>query len=81
MILKNKDNNQNSIDYLSDLMERDIPEDKKRLIERELKNLYSGNKGEESSAYYLDFDFKNRKNWVVIHDLRLEHDGDVATDP
>ena len=78
MILKNKDNNQNSIDYLSDLMERDIPEDKKRLIERELKNLYSGNKGEESSAYYLDFDFKNRKNWVVIHDLRLEHDGDVA---
>ena len=78
MILKNKDDNQDSIDYLSDLMERDIPEDKKCLIERELKNLYSGNKDEESSAYYLDLDFKNRKNWVVIHDLRLEHNGDVA---
>jgi len=78
MILKNKDNNQGSIDYLSDLLERDIPADKKRLIEREIKCMYSGNKGEESSAYYLDFDIGNRKNWVVIHDLRLEHDGDVA---
>ena len=78
MILKNKDNNQNSIDYLSDLLDRDIPSDKKRLIERELKNLYSGNKGEESSAYYLDFDFGHSKNWVLIHNLRLEHDGDVA---
>ena len=78
MILKNKDNNQSSIDYLSDLLERDIPADKKRLIEYELKTLYSGNKGEESSAYYLDFDFGHRKNWVLIHDLRLEHDGDVA---
>ena len=78
MIIKNKDNNQSSIDYLSDLLDRDIPDDKKRLIEREIKCMYSGNKGEESSAYYLDFDIGNRKNWVVIHDLRLEHDGDVA---
>lgn len=78
MILKNKDNNQNSIDYLSDLLERDLPEDKKRLIERELKNLYSGNKGEESPAYYLDVNVGHNKNWILIHDLRLEHDGDVA---
>jgi hypothetical protein len=40
------------------LLERDIPDDKKVLIERELKNLYSGNKGKKTSAYYLDFDFK-----------------------
>ena len=78
MILKNKDNNQSSIDYLSDLLERDIPADKKRLIEREIKCMYSGNKGEETSDYYLDFDIASRNNWVVIHDLRLEHDGDVA---
>jgi len=78
MLLKKKDDNQDAIDYLSDLLERDILDDKKRLIERELKNLYSGNKGEQTSAYYLDFDFRESKNWVVIHDLRLEHDGDVA---
>lgn len=78
MIIKNKDDSQDQIDYLSDLLERDFPDNKKSLIERELKCLYSGNKGEDSSAYYLDFEFKKSKNWHVIHDLRLEHDGDVA---
>ncbi|MBI3772899.1 MAG: topoisomerase DNA-binding C4 zinc finger domain-containing protein [Gammaproteobacteria bacterium] len=78
MIIKNKDDSQARIDYLSDLLERDFPDEKKRLVDRELKNLYSGKKGEETSAYYLDFDFKQKKNWVLIHDLRLEHDGDVA---
>jgi len=78
MLLKNKDDHKNVVDYLSDLLERDIPEDKKRLIERELKNLHSGNKGEKTSAYYLDFDYSASKNWVIIHDLRLEHNGDVA---
>ncbi|MFK5914991.1 MAG: topoisomerase DNA-binding C4 zinc finger domain-containing protein [Woeseiaceae bacterium] len=78
MIIKNKDDSQDQIDYLSDLLDRDFPDKKKSLIERELKCLYSGKKGEDSSAYYLDFDFKNTKNWMVIHDLRLEYDGDVA---
>ena len=78
MIIKNKDDSQDQIDYLSDLLERDFSDEKKSLIERELKCLYSGKKGEDSSAYYLDFDFKKLKNWLVIHDLRLEHDGDVA---
>lgn len=78
MLLKNKDDNQDVVNYLSDLLERDIPDDKKRLIERELKNLHSGNKGEKTSAYYLNFDYSASKNWAIIHDLRLEHDGDVA---
>ncbi len=78
MIIKNKDNNQDVIDFLGDLLERDIPEDKKSLIDRELKVLSSGNKGEETSAYYLNFDFKNRKNSVLLHDIRIEHNGNVA---
>jgi len=78
MIIKNKDNNQDDIDYLTDLLDRDISDDKKALIDRELKYLYSGKKGEETSAYYLNFEFKNSKNWMLIHDLRIEHDGDVA---
>jgi len=78
MIIKNKDDCQDQIDYLADLLERDFSDEKKSMIERELKCLYSGKKGEDSSAYYLDFDFKESKNWHVIHDLRIEHDGDVA---
>lgn len=78
MIIKDKDDCQDQIDFLTDLIERDLPADKKSLIDRELKNLYSGNKGEETTAYYLDFDLKKTKNWALIHDLRIEHDGDVA---
>jgi len=78
MLIKEKDKNQQQIDYLTDLLERDFPETQKRLIERELKCLYSGDKGEESSAYYLNFDFANNKNWALIHDLRIEHKGQVA---
>ena len=78
MIIKDKDSSQEKIDYLMDLMDRDFPDEKKCQIERELKMLYSGDKGESSSAYYLDFDFKNAKNWMLLHDIRLEHNGDVA---
>jgi hypothetical protein len=48
------------------------------LIERELKAIRSGVYGERDSAYYIDFYFGDSKNWAVIHDLRLEHKGQVA---
>lgn len=78
MLIKEKDKNQEQVDYLTDLLERDIPDSKKQLVERELKCLYSGEKGEKTSAYYLDFEFKQSKNWLLIHDLRLEHNGEIA---
>jgi len=78
MLIKEKDKNQEQVDYLTDLLERDLSEDKKRLIERELKCLRSGDKGEKTSAAYLDLDFKDSKNWALIHDLRIEHKGKVA---
>ena len=68
MIIKNKDNNQNSIDYLSDLLERDLSDEKKSLIEREIKNLYSGSSDEEAASYFLNIEFKHSKNWILIHD-------------
>lgn len=78
MIIKNKDNRQDDIDYLSDLLEREIPDDKKTLVDRELKCLYSGVKGEETPVGYLDSEFNNSKNWALIHDLRIEHNGDTC---
>lgn len=78
MLIKEKDKKQEQVDYLTELLERDIPENKKRLIERELNFIYSGDKGEASSEYYLNFQFKDSKNWALIHDLRIEHSGHVA---
>jgi hypothetical protein len=41
--------------------------------------LKAGIKGEQDSAYFIDFHFgETSKNWAVIHDLRLEHGGRVA---
>lgn len=47
-------------------------------IEQELRAIRSGIKGEQESAYILDFDLKDSVNRAVIHDLRLEINGRVA---
>jgi hypothetical protein len=44
----------------------------------ELRRRRGGIKGESESAYLIDFEFAKSKNWAVIHDLRLEHEGRVA---
>ena len=54
------------------------PADRKRRIEQELRVVQAGVKGEQEAAYLIDFHFKDRESWVVIHDLRLEIDGRVA---
>lgn len=41
--------------------------------------LKAGIKGEEESAYLIDFHYgESSRNWAVLHDLRLEHGGRVA---
>lgn len=76
MIIKNKDDSQEQIDYLSDLLERDLPEDKKSLIEREISSLTSDKKDDGGAASFLNVNFKSSKDWLLIHDLRLEHNFD-----
>jgi hypothetical protein len=49
-----------------------------KLAETELRNRRAGVNGEARSAYFIDFDFGKTPNWVVIHDLRLEHAGRTA---
>lgn len=78
MILKQKDNRNEDIQELNRLLTLNISAKQRFLVERELKCLLSGNSGESNSAYYLDFKYKDSKNWAVIHDLRIEHRGLVA---
>jgi hypothetical protein len=78
MLLKAADNKNNDIQILESLqVHPKASADTKKLIEREIRNIRAGMKGEAESAYELDFNFKSR-NWMVIHDLRIEHDGRVA---
>lgn len=78
MILKHRDSCTNDIKELNRLLTLNLTGKQRFLVERELKCLLSGNSGESSSAYYIDFKYKDSKNWVVIHDLRIDHRGLIA---
>lgn len=79
MILKETDSKSSVVAELESLLEAPgVPADKKGLIERELKILRAGIKGEREAAYDINFYSGASKNRVVIHDLRLENGGRVA---
>lgn len=78
MIIKSREIKQSDIDELNALLALNLPENKRFSIERELRFIKSGDKGEKDSAYFIDFDYGTSKNWAIIHDLRLEHDIKVA---
>jgi hypothetical protein len=72
------DSRQEEIEELSSLLESDLTSNQRFLIARELKAVKEGSHGEKDSAYYIDFYYERSKNWAVIHDLRLEHNDQVA---
>lgn len=78
MIIKRMDSKHEEIGKLEILLKGKLTPYQRFLIERELKSMRSGVHGEEDSAYYIDFYFGDSKNWAVIHDIRLEHKGQVA---
>lgn len=77
MLLKAADDKSEEIRILLELKKVAPPRIKQK-IQRELNMLKKGLKGEKTSAYYLDFYFKNKKSQILIHDLRLECNGRVA---
>jgi hypothetical protein len=78
VLIKKRDSKQAEIDELTKLFSLPLPANKKFIIERELRFVKSGDQGETDAAYFIDFHFGSTKNWAVIHDLRLEHQGRVA---
>lgn len=79
MILKQADDKTPQIQALESLLTHPrLPADKKPAIDKELTRLRFGVKGEREATYEIDFYSGAHKNRVVIHDLRLEHNGRVA---
>ncbi|MDO8416542.1 MAG: nuclease-related domain-containing protein [Agitococcus sp.] len=79
MLIKQADDKSSSIALLSSFLARaDVPADTKQKIEVELRNMRSGLKGENDAAYEINFSFGKSENWMLIHDLRVEHKGRVA---
>lgn len=55
-----------------------LAREKLERVEREFLAIRRGEAQEKDAAYHLDFRFRDTRNWMVIHDLRLEINGRVA---
>jgi len=79
MLVKAADCKQASLDTLQNLLERpDLTPQQKKAITHERYIMRAGIKGEKEAAYDIDFHFKGSKNYMVLHDIRLEVNGRVA---
>lgn len=76
MLIKKADDPSEHLDVLEAQAKGDDTEAKR--AQRELRIRKAGLRAERESAYLIDHDFGGSKNWAVIHDLRLEHEGRVA---
>lgn len=79
MLIKAADDKSKDLEILKALAARaDASADTRKKIEQEIRNIQSGMKGEAEAAYEIEFYYGASKNWMVLHDLRLECDGRVA---
>jgi hypothetical protein len=65
-------------EQLRELLKGQLSEKQRFLVERQLRNIEAGERGEKDSAYFIDFYFGKPANWAIIHDLRIQHEGQVA---
>jgi hypothetical protein len=78
MLIKKKDYIEEDIQKLTDLLSQDFSLHQKFLIERELRVLQSPLTGQPNSTHFLEFYYKDNRDWALIHDLRIENNGYAA---
>lgn len=79
MIIKRACGQSQEVAALQELLTRpDITSKTRTDIERDIRNIRAGEVGEREATYEIDFHHGLSRNWAVIHDLRLEHEGRVA---
>ena len=79
MLLKSADDKSKRVRLLESLTDSSVLDTKqKQWANQELDRLRKGIQGEKSAAHYLDNYLGDSKNHVLIHDLRIKVDGEVA---
>lgn len=79
MILKPQEDSRRDVEILERLREHPSADNwTRRKIDEQIRNIISGDRGEADAAYELKVHFGTSRNWAVINDLRIEHDGLVA---
>ncbi len=79
MICKEADDARRDIRTLERLLALD-PDDMERQyrIGDQLRYLAAGMRHERDVAHLMKLHYGSSRDWAVLHDLRIEHDGDVA---
>ncbi len=79
MLLKTADDKSGDIQALEALLGRpDVDARQRRAIQDEIWAIRLGAKAESDAAYQLDFDLRDSKHSAVIHDLRIDVEGQTA---
>lgn len=79
MLIKSADDKTKRLALLEDLKKSPLLDARqKKWLREELMRCRKGIQGEKESAFYLDSYFKDADNHVLLHDLRLVVDGEVA---
>lgn len=77
MLIKAADDRTKDIEELQRLQAIADPVTARR-IEQEIRQIRAGIRGEEEAAYEMQVRWGHRAGFMVLHDLRIEHDGLVA---
>jgi hypothetical protein len=79
MIIKSADDKQAQQMQLQNLLLHPLADaGTKKRIEQELRNIQAGIRGEAEAAYEMQVHYGQSSKWMVLHDLRIEHQGLVA---
>jgi len=79
MIIKDADDKQPQMTALQNLLNHPAANaTTKKHIEQEIRNIKAGIRGEKEAAYEMKVQCGESDNWMIIHDLRIEHGGLVA---
>jgi len=78
MVWKDIDSKSAELNTLKKLLRDSNSEKQKQLIKRDLTALENGDESEKENAYYLNFYFDDRKRSILLHDIRIEHNGKTA---
>ena len=78
MLYKDIDSKEQEIQQLKTLILRSQNPKQKNLIKTDLARVLNGYKAEKDNAYYIGFRFKESPRSILLHDVRIEHEGKVA---
>jgi len=78
MLFKDIDSKTEEIKQLKNLLNLSKNPKQQALIKADLARVKNGYRAEKDNAYYLDFRFKDNAHNILLHDIRIEHEGKVA---